>query len=144
MATLWVCPIDGCVPADNGTDTSKANNQIGSSATGDANGNPPHCPVCGAAQVVYSATKVTSLTGVASGSQTPANVDSVYVLQTNVASSQPGATGVTLTGYQTRYPHTYAASGGVIKRGNQVTDINTPTASALNVTAETLNTVQGP
>jgi hypothetical protein len=145
MATNWVCPIDGALPADNGTDTSKSNNSIGASATGDVNGNPPHCAVCGTALIVASATVVTAKTGVASGSQTPANIDAAYVTQTSSQSAQYTTAGATaITGGQSIYPHTYAAVAGVVKRGNQTADINTATGGALNVTAETINAVQGP
>lgn len=187
MATFAVCPIDGALPFDNGTNTTPANNVVNSAsdavqtssgviastsgttlivATGanftvfpqvisiptrnetmvatskstntltvtrastlvggvivpsgtpsgsialndvvltgtDINGQPPHCPLCGSAMQVMNPAQVTSLTGVASGSQHPADVDAVYTAQADSPLAQFGATPYTLTPSGNRQP----------------------------------------
>lgn len=128
MATNWVCPVCGSLPGDNGSDTSKTNNVVGTTATGDVNGNPPHCPMCGTAQLVAVAATIATATGVSSGSQHPANIDAVYVTATDAQNAQAISTSVTLTGLPPKYIHGYA----VLKRGDQT------------ITAETVNSTVGP
>lgn len=129
MTAILVCPICGSVPADNGSDTSKTNNVVNATSGLDVNGNPAHCPLCGSAQIVVDQTKVTTVTGVASGSQHPADVDATYVTNTFSASAQFGATAYAVQGQrQTPFPHGFSA----LKRGDQT------------VTAETINSTVGP
>lgn len=206
MTTFLVCPLDGCLPPDNGTDVTKTNNVVptasdavqtasgvigsasgttiivvtgGNFAVGqyvqipsrgpermkitgiatntltvtrsakgetalatialndvvltglDVNGEVPHCPVCGTALQVYDATKVTTLTGVAAGSQHPVDVDKAYVVQTDSPEAQVG-TSSTLTGQAPRVSHTFPNTAGVVTRGSAT------------VTAETINATVGP
>lgn len=149
MSTNWVCPIDGCLPADNGTNTATINTHganaastydyqgqptvAGSSvaltaaALGDYWAQPVHCPVCGSGMIVSSATVVTAATGVASGSQVPADLDATYVVATDSPEAQFGATVYTRYGDGV-YPHAFS----VLSRGTAT------------VTAETINSVVGP
>lgn len=95
----------------------------------DVNGNAPHCPLCGAASNVLFPSVVASVTGVAAGSQHPADVDAVYVTNAENVEGQPGATAYTLQGErESVYPHKFAAA-------------NRGTAT---VTAETINGTLGP
>lgn len=207
VATNFVCPINGTIPADNGTSTANANNtlalesdavaagsgvigstsgttinvttgsnfhvgdyiqiptrnewflitgiasntltvtraQRGTVASGaialndvvltgvDVAGNPPHCPVCGAAMIAVDPAKVTAMTGVAAGSQHPADIDATYVTATDSALAQFGATAYTLSGQRSPVmPHKYSTTGGNVTRGTST------------VTPETVNTVAGP
>lgn len=93
----------------------------------DVNGNPPHCPLCGTASNVLSPAQVNFLTGVVAASQHPADVDKVYVTQTDSPEAQQG-TASTLTGQTPRISHGFAA----LNRGTST------------VTAETINTTVGP
>ncbi len=131
MAAIWVCPIDGSLPADNGTDQTKTNNVVNATTGLDVNGFAAHCPICGTAMIVVDQTKVQTETGVAAATQTPANVDSVYVTQADSPLAQQG-TVESLTGFGSVVSHGFAAVGGVVNRG-------TSTA-----TAETLDAVVGP
>lgn len=129
MAAILVCPICGCLPADNGSDTSKTNNVVNGTTGVDVNGNAAHCPLCGTAQLVVDQTRVTTLTGVASGSQHPADIDAVYTTQTNSGEAQFGSTAYTTVGQNLKpFPHGYA----VLNRGTST------------VTAETVNATVGP
>lgn len=132
MATNWVCPIDGAVPADNGTNQTPTGNQIGSTDTHDINGFPYHCPLCGSGMIVASATLITTETGVASGSQHPIDIDTVYVTSTDAASAQLGGTSRTIVGGPNVLVHTFAKSSGVVNRGTAT------------VTPETVNSTVGP
>lgn len=165
MATAWVCPIDGMVPADAGSaassttygpdQTKGANssatmseatgqwiastgsqvNLNGAAALGDFNGLPPHCPVCGAAMNVVSATVITAQTGVSSGSQHPADVNAWYVTTTDSFEAQENAASYAMSLQNPRQPHAFTAGGGsahTVARGTAV------------VTAATLNSTQGP
>ena len=207
MATFFVCPINGAIPADNGSDTSKANNvvptesdsvqtasavigstsattlivatganfhvgdyiyivgrnewmqvtgvstntltvlraQRGTVASGaialndpivtgmGADGNPPHCPVCGSAMNFVDTSVVTARTGVAAGSQHPADVDAVYVTATDSPLAQFGATAYTLSGQRSPVqPHKFSTTGGNVTRGDKT------------VTPETINATVGP
>jgi hypothetical protein len=119
-----VCPICGSLPADNGTDTSKTNNVVNAGTGLDVNGNAPHCPLCGTAQLVVDQTKVTTQTGVAALSQVPADIDAVYVTGANAALEQPVAVATrTLTGLPSKFTHGYA----------------TPNRGTATITAETVN-----
>lgn len=160
MATNWVCPIDGCLPADNGSNTAtlfsngansvatiraedaewvaSAGAQValnGAAALGDYNGLAPHCPVCGAATIAANAAFVTTRTGVASGSQHPADVNAAYVTATDAPLAQSGATPYAITAGQAVQPHVFTkgqGSTGTVPRGTAT------------VTAETINATQGP
>lgn len=152
MATTWVCPIDGLLPADNGSNTNTNYttgasalptygsdgqpqtfpaqvNLNGAAAIGDSWGNPPHCPVCGSACIVLAPALVTTRTGVASGSQHPVDVDATYTAQADSPLAQGGATPYVIVGGQSTQPHKYVGS---LTRGT------------VTITAETLNTVVGP
>lgn len=203
MATNFVCPINGALPADNGT-ASATNNTVptqsdavaagstvigSTSATGinvttganfhvgdwiqiptrnekmqvtgvasntltvargnpasgaialndviitgfDVNGNPPHCPVCGSAMLPVDPARVTAVTGVAAGSQHPADIDATYVTEADSPYAQWGATAYTLSGQRTPVqPHKFATSGGNVTRGDKT------------VTPETINATVGP
>lgn len=131
MAAIWVCPIDGCLPADNGTDQTKVNNVVNTTTGLDVNGNAAHCPICGSAAIVVNQTTVQNETGVAAVSQTPANVDTVYVTAADSTLAQQG-TLTTRTGSSSVVPHAYKNTAGVVTRGTST------------VTAETLNAVVGP
>lgn len=132
MAATWVCPIDGSVPADNGSDQTKTNNVVNTTTGLDVNGNAPHCPLCGAAMVVLAAlTAVTTATGQATPH--PADVDATYVTMADSPLGQQVSTAYAATGTGTllkvasRYPHAFK-----LTRGDQT------------VTAETVNTTVGP
>lgn len=154
MATVWVCPIDGCLPADNGTNTAtlfadgssvaqtldslgqpttdQTSNQValnGAAAIGDWWGNPPHCPVCSSAMIVGSATKVTAATGISSGSQHPIDYDATYTAADSSLEAQFGATSYTMSVGEPVFPHAYTGS---LTRGTAT------------ITAETVNTTVGP
>lgn len=206
MATSFVCPIDGCLPSDNGT-LSNANGtvptesdavvtasgvigstsgttiivttganfhvgdyiqiptrsewflitsistntltvtraQLGSAASGaiavndviltgrDVNGNAPHCPICGAAAVPVDPAVVTTKTGVAAGSQHPADVDAAYVTNTDSALGQYATSAYTLSGQRAPVqPHAFSNSSHNVSRGT------------VTVAAETINATQGP
>lgn len=129
MAAILVCPICGCLPADNGSDTSKTNNVVNSTTGLDVNGNAAHCPLCGTAQLVVDQTHVAAVTNVVSGSQVPADIDATYVTNTKSSLGQWGASAYTVLGQnQPPYPHGYAA----LKRGDAT------------VTAESVNSTVGP
>lgn len=243
VATLWVCPIDGCLPADNGTDTSKTNNGVpaipvigtitttGSAGsthysykvsalfvagespasaeatvttgnatltTGNFNvipwtaipgaigynvyGNtlgaetliasvgvvtnyhdvgvapgattPPttysftpkvQCPICGCAAILVSTAKVTTITGVSSGSQHPLDVNATYGANSTSLSFATGVSPYTLASGQIVYPHGYATTGGNVIRGATVADLETNfSVTANTVTPETINSTVGP
>lgn len=164
MATTWVCPIDGALPADAGSaasgswtpDQTKGANSVatlsasgnwvastgsqvnlnGAAALGDFNGLPPHCPICGCACVTYAAATVTTLTGVASGSQHPADVNATYGARTDALSAQFGGTAYSpAAGYPVTYSHAYTAGQG---------STHTVARGTASVSAETLNGTQGP
>lgn len=164
MATNWVCPIDGCIPADVGSATSgsygpdqtKGANSLyvynegdsswsastgsqvainGAAALGDFNGLPPHCPICGSALLAASATLVTTRTGVASGSQHPADIDATYVTATDAPTAQYTTAPYAIVGGQSVQPSTFTAGGG---------SAHTVQRGTVAVTAETVNGTQGP
>ena len=231
MTTFWVCPIDGTLPADAGSDTSKNNNVVlpqpvissvttagtagtttygykvsavvggregpasaevtvttgnatlngtnynvvswgaatgatgynvygrtaggenlllssaqtgtsyndqgaaGTSATppsatlaGTGDGHAPHCGLCGSALVLVDQTHVQTLTGVAAASQHPADIDAVYVVNSDNPEGQAHSTAYALTGRESVYPHSFS----VTNRGTQ------------SVTPETVNGTVGP
>lgn len=131
MSAILVCPIDGCLPGDNGTDTSKTNNVVQASGL-DVNGNAVHCPVCGSAMVVADQTHVQTVTGVASAAQHPVDIDFAYVTQSTNAEGQQGTKYTPAAGYVPVYEHSFAESGGAVSRGTAT------------VAPETVNTVAGP
>lgn len=132
MTATLICPLDGAVPGDAGTNTTPVNNQINSTTGLDANGNPAHCPICGSAMQVADTTATTGRiavqTGVAQANQHPVDADFVYVTQADSPLAQVG-TAYTSTGTikTTRISHTVSLHRGTA-----------------TVTAETLDTVVGP
>lgn len=161
--TIWVCPIDGMVPADAGsaaTSTTYGPDQtkgastaatiseetgawiastgsqgaIGS-AVGDFNGLPPHCPVCSCAMIKASATVITTQTGVSSGSQHPTDVNAWYVTTSDSLEAQTNAASYAMALQNPRQPHAFTAGGG---------SAHTVARGDKVVTATTLNSTQGP
>lgn len=131
MAAILVCPIDGCLPADNGTDQSKTNNVVNTTTGLDVNGNAAHCPACGTALIVVNTTTVQNLTGVVAASQHPADIDAAYVTATDSPEAQQG-TSHAITGQTPRIQHAFKNASGVVTRGTST------------ITAETVNSTVGP
>lgn len=128
----------------------------------DFNGQPAHCPLCGSGMSAVDATKVTTLTGVAAGSQHPADVDVAYGTNADSVLAQQGtaytSTGTikypvipkaknTSPGYWTAVPAGTGSAGGPESVG-QPTTWTTAAGSVnrgdTNITPESDNSTVGP